>query len=204
MSITAFQTVFDRAETISIDKRKTIAQTIARDGTIRTMSQGSAPWRFDVRLPDGPKWTEYRGLIEAMEALDRNTVGEIQISDPGLDWLAGYQGTNTNTMTASFVSGNTITITSGATGVGYNFRAGDLIQLGSSGSVYSVAADVPGGTTTVTLHRPVREAAGSYTLIVGQDVKWRVICTNFPQWTIFARDQISWSGNFQFVEALDQ
>lgn len=201
---TAFQTVIDRAETISINKRKSVAQTQTRDGTVRAISQGSLPWRFEVRLPDGPRWTDYRGLIEKMEALDRVTVGTIQINDSGQAWLSEYQGNASNpaTITATYTSGNTITLTGGQAASGYNFRAGDLIQLGAAGSVYSVTADVAFNSNTVSLHRPVLEAAGSYTLIVGQNVTWSVICTQFPQWTIFARDQVAWSGPFVFVEDL--
>lgn len=29
---------------------------------------------------------------------------------------------------------------------------------------------------------------------------WTVLCINKPKWTIFARDQVSWSGAFEFVE----
>lgn len=201
---TAFQTVFDNAESISINRRRTVAQTTARDGTVRTLSQGAQPWRFDVKLPDGPKWTDYRGLIERMEALDRVTVGTVKINNPGQSWLSAYQGNSTTTMTATFVSGNTIALTGGQAPSGFNFRSGDFIQLGASGAVYSVVSDVAFNSNTVTLHRPVREAAGSYTLIRGQDVTWSVICTNFPQWNIFARDQVSWDGSFQFVEAQNQ
>lgn len=202
---TAFQTVFDNAETISFNKRKKVSQTQSRDGTIKTTSLGGQAWQFEVKLPDGPKWTVYRPLIEAMEALDRVTVGQVQINNPGLDWLSGYQGdlADVSAVTVNYSTGNTLTITGGATlGSGYRFRAGDFIQLGSSGSVYTVVEDVAHDEDTITLHRPVREDAGSYTLLVGSDVVWNVICVNFPKWTIFARDQISWDGAFIFAEAL--
>lgn len=201
---TAFQTVFDRAETIAFNRKKTISQTQARDGTVKSVSLGGQLWRFEVALPNGPKWTEYRGLIEKMEALDRITAGTVQINHSGLSWLTGYQGnlTDISAVTVSFTSGNTVSITGGATlSTGFRFRSGDLIQLGT-GSVYSVVNDVAFNQTTVTLHRPVREAAGNYTLKIGANVTWSVICTQFPQWTIMARDQISWSGPFVFVEAV--
>jgi hypothetical protein len=203
---TAFQTVFDNAESIAINKRRKVAQTVARDGTVKATSLGGQTWEFEVQMPAGPRWTDYRQLIEAMEALDRVSVGQVQISDSGLDWLSGYQGdvATPTAITADFTSGNSIEITGGLGGLssGYIFRAGDFIQLGSSGSVYTVTADVAYNDTTVTLHRPVREAAGSYTLIVGQSVTWDVICVQFPQWNIFARNQISWDGPFVFAEAL--
>lgn len=31
---------------------------------------------------------------------------------------------------------------------------------------------------------------------------WTVRCIQFPEWTIFARDQVSWSGAFVFQEVL--
>lgn len=204
---TAFQQVINNAESISIFKRKRVAQTQARDGTVRTTSLGGQTWEFAVRLPDGPRWTEYRGIIEQIEALDRVTVGTIQINAAGHDWLSGYQGNlnNPNATVVTFAEGNTLTITSQSNTVAPNefkFRAGDFIQLGTTGSVYSVVNDVLGNQNTITVHRPVREAAGSFTLRVGPAVTWSVICTQFPNWTLFARDQVGWSGEFVFAEAI--
>jgi len=200
---TAFQYVFDNAEAISINKRRVIGSTVTRDNTVRAVSRGGQTWRFEVTLPDGISWTNQRPYIEKMEYLDRSTVGTVQINNAGYNnWFMRYQGNSTSTMTATFSSGSTITLTGGQAGSGYNFVAGDLIQLGSSGHVYSVAADVAFNSNTVTLNRPVSEAAGTYTLIRGPLVTWSVICTEFPSWTIFARDQVSWSGPFVFYESL--
>jgi len=204
---TAFQTVIDNAEAISFNRRKKVAQTTSRDGTVKSTSLGGQVWEFEVSLPNGPKWSEYRPLIEKMEALDRVTVGTIQINKAAHSWLTGYQGNlaSLSGIGVSFTSGNTVTITSGATGLSagqFRFRSGDLIQLGSSGKVYSVVDDVAHNGTTITLHRPVREAAGSYTLFVGQNVTWSVICVQFPKWTVFARDQVGWDGPFVFAEAV--
>lgn len=203
---TAFQTVFDNAESIAINKRKKVAQTVSRDGTVKSTSIGGQIWEFEVQLPAGPRWTDYRQAIEAMEALDRVTVGTVQISSSGQSWLSEYQGdvASPNLITVDFTSGNTVEIAGGLGGLssGYIFRAGDFIQLGTSGSVYTVVEDVAYNETTVTLHRPVREGAGNYTLRVGQSVTWSVICVQFPQWNIFARNQVSWDGPFIFAEAI--
>jgi hypothetical protein len=202
---TAFQTVIDNAEAISFNRRKKVAQTTSRDGTVKSTSLGGQVWEFEVTLPNGPRWSDYRPLIERIEALDRVTVGTIQINNANHSWLTGYQGnlTSLSGIGVTFTSGNTVTITSGASlGSGYRFRSGDLIQLGSGGSVYSVVSDVVYNGTTITLNRPVREAAGSYTLIVGQSVTWSVICVQLPKWTIFARDQVGWDGPFVFAEAI--
>lgn len=202
---TAYQIVFDKAESISMNRRRTVAIGQSRNGVVRTVSQGGQVWRFEVRLPDGPRWSEYRPLIEQMEYLDRTTVSAVQINDPGLDWLTGYRGDAASSVgaTAVFTAGNTIQLDTGLTTTAsgqFRLRAGDFLQLGSSGSVYTVVSDVPHGSNSVTLNRAVIEDAGTYTLYIGQDVTWNVICTEFPDWTIFARDQISWSGPFVFYE----
>jgi hypothetical protein len=202
---TAFQTVIDYAESISINKRKKVAQTTSRDGVVRSTSLGGQVWEFEVKMPDGMPWTTMRPLIEQMEALDRTSQGVIRINRPGQSWITGYQGNyaSTSSITASFTSGNTINLISGPVlTTGNKFKAGDLVQLGSAGKVYSVAADVPVSSSIITLNRPVRDSTGTYSLVVGQAVSWTVICTNFPQWNIFSRNQVSWSGPFTFSEVL--
>lgn len=201
----SFQAIIDNAASIGINSKKRVAQTQSRDGIIRTTSVGGQAWEFDVRLPDGPRWSDMRGLIAQAEGLDRVTSATIQINSPGHAWLSEYQGdvADPNTITVSYTSGNTVTITSthGLVAGEYHFRAGDFVQLGT-GKVYSVVGDVAHNETVVTLNRPVREIAGSYTLSVGQSVSWNVICVQFPQWNIFARDQVSWDGSFVFAEVI--
>ena len=202
----SFQFVIDNASAISIDRRRVVASTTARDGTVRAVNRGGQTWRFSVELPQGPRWTDYRQAISRIEALDRVTVSNISLSSVGQEWLWRYQGTAANI--ANFrvtipASGNTVTLTAGQATSGFNFRAGDFIQLGAAGRVYTVAADVPFNSNTVTLHRPLLDAAASnVALRVAQNCVFSVICTDFPQWNIFARDQVSWSGPFRFVENL--
>lgn len=204
---TAFQTAVDYAEQISINCRKKVAQTTSRDGTVKSTSLGGQVWEFEVTMPSGMPWTQMRPLIEKMNYLDRTTVGQIQINNAGHSWLSGYQGnvSNLTNIQVSYSSGNIVTITSGATGLSagqFKFKAGDFIQLGTSGSVYAVADDVAYNANNIVLNRPVREGAGSYTLRVGPAVVWNVICVSFPKWTLFARDQVSWDGPFVFAEAI--
>lgn len=206
MTTTAFQYIFDNAESISINRRATTAQTIARDNTVRTVSRGGQTWRFDVKLPDGIRWQDARAYIEAIDYADRYTTGTVGLSNSGYtSWLSGYQGncSNISAVTASWTLGaSSITLTGGQAASGYNFRAGDLIQLGSTGNVYSVRADVAYNSNTVNLNRPILDATGSGTLRIAQNVTWDVICTEMPTWSIFARDQVSWSGSFIFYEVV--
>lgn len=202
----SFQWIIDNAESISINTKKIVATTTARDGTARAVSRGGQTWRFDVKFPDGPRWTDYRQLITAAEQLDRTTVANISLSATGHDWLVGYQGNSVNItgFAATWTQGATsITLTSSpTTSSGYKFRAGDFIQLGTTGKVYKVAADVAFNSNTVNVHRPIIDANGSGTLRVAENCVWSVLCINFPEWTLFARDQVSWTGSFVFIEDL--
>lgn len=123
----SFQWIFDKCETLSINNKKMVATTTARDGTVRVVSRGTQPRRFELKLPDGMKWSVIKDDITAAETLDRITTDEVSISDPGFAWY--YGGT------------------------------------------------MPETPEVVTVR-----------------------CVDFPQWTIFARDQVSWSGPFVFVE----
>ena len=203
----SFQWIINNAETVSMERKRVTAATQTRSGVIRTVSRGGQVWRFEVKLPDGPRWTDYRQNITLAEALDRTSTGTIQFNSTGHDWLIKYQGNSVNY--TGFVAtitnnSNTITLTtSPTTSSGYKFRAGDFIQLGASGKVYTVAADVAFNSNTVTLHRPVLDASASgVALRVGPNCVWTVVCSQFPTWTIFARDQVSWSGPFVFYESL--
>ena len=118
----SFQWIIDNSEKISINRRGIVATKLTRDGSVRSVSRGAAPYRFTVTLPQGPLWTEYKNAIASAEALDRHTAATI------------------------------------------NFNAADLAWMGLAGTNYTVK------------------------------------CIQFPQWTIFARNQIEWDGPFIFVE----
>jgi hypothetical protein len=201
----SFQFIVDNAEQIKINRMPVVASTTARDGSTRAVSRGFAPWSFEIKFPDGPKWTEIRSNISKAEALGKTTVANISLNNTGHDWIVKYQGNapSPSTFVASWVQGsNSILVSGGGTITsGFKFKAGDFVQLGT-GKVYTVADDVPYTSNTVLLHRPVLETTGSGALKIGANCVWSVICTQFPQWQLFARDQVSWDGPFIFVENL--
>jgi hypothetical protein len=203
----SFQWIIDKAETISINTKRMVATTTARDGTVRAVSRGGQVWRFDVKVPDGISWTELRQYIAQAEQLDRVSTATISLSATGQNYIYRYQGDSVNKtgFVATIVQGNaTITLTtSPTTSSGFKFRAGDYIQLGTSGKVYKVAADVAFNSNSVLLHRPVLDAsAAGVSLRVGENASWTVLCTQFPEWTLFGRNQVSWQGSFIFTENL--
>lgn len=127
--MSAFQWIIDKAESISINRKKMTAVTTARDGTTRAVSRGTMPKRFTVKLPDGLLWTEIKDFILATEAKDRIELDSIEISASGMGWYYGQATVPSN-------------------------RESYIVRI-----------------------------------------------VEFPEWTIFARNQVSWSGPFVFVEA---
>lgn len=204
MSTTAFQWVFNNAASISMNCRAVVAQTQSRDQTLRTVSRGGQVWRFEIAMPEGQVWTTARPYIEAINAADRFTTGTVQINNSGYNsWLTKYQGAESSYTgwTATWTRGAPgITITGG---VGYPpvqpiLRAGDLVQLGSGGHVYSVKQDA--SSLGVTLNRPVLQSSGSGTLLIGPNVTWTVLCTELPDYEIFDVNLVRFKGTFKFQE----
>lgn len=205
----SFQWIFDNAETISINKRAVVAQSITRGNRVKASKIGGQTWRFDVKLPDGMRWSDWRGYIEAHEALDMYTTANVSISNTGYSYINGYQGDSGNIVVKylSDVNPTTLTITSGdsITSGEYYFKRGDWLQLGTTGHVYSVTADVAHDSANIIVNRPVIETASNvttYTTQLGQAVTFNVICVAMPNWTLFGYDQVQWDGVFTFYEVV--
>lgn len=209
----SLQYIIDNAASISIDRKPTVAQSISRDGTVRSVSRGGAVWQFDVRLPDGPRWQTARELITYIENYGRITADTVQFNNANIAWLFGYQGdqADPSTVTVSIPSGiyNQLNITGGVSITsGILFAAGDIIQMTdgvNTGKVYTVADEVAWNDTVIPLHRPfVNEPtySGTINLNVAGDCEFEVICVQYPQFNIFARDQVGWDGSFVLQEVI--
>jgi len=74
-----FQWIIDKAESLSINRKKMVAMSTARDGSTRSISRGTQPYRFTVKLPDGLPWSGIKDLIAASEALDKISSATITI-----------------------------------------------------------------------------------------------------------------------------
>lgn len=125
----SFQWIVDNAESISINRKKMVASTTARDGIVRTVSRGTQPQRFEIALPNGILWTTIQNDLEAAEILDRITTATIVFPFAKFPWY--YNNVNP-----------------------------------------------------------------------GTNESYVVRCIQFPEWTIFARNQVSFSGAFVFQEVL--
>lgn len=203
----SYQFVIDNAAQISMDKRRVVAATSARDGTARLQSRGAQPWVFEVVLPTGPRWTDYRGEIAELEKLDQAASSTIKFSNSGHSWIVEYLGDAPNGSSHNFLATwtkgfSSINVTASPTFTsGYKFRRGDFIQLGSTGHTYMVTQDCLATNSTVYLHRPIIDDSGTNVgLRVAENCEFKVYCANFPKWNLFERDQIEWQGSFLFVE----
>ena len=200
---TQFQWIIDNCSDLQINKRAVVAQTVSRDQTIRGVSRGGNVWRFVVTPSPGIWWNVCRGNIEAMDKADRHSVTQINFATSGHEFIYGYQGNVVGTQSMTYTQGSdTITVSGGAIGSGYRFKAGDLIQPTGSARVYAVVNDVPYNSTSVLLNRPILDASGTANAIVGKDCTWSVVCTQYPEYKIVAPGRVEWSSTFTFMESL--
>lgn len=204
---TPFQWIVDNAIDLSVNRRAVVAQTVARDQTVRSTSRGGQVWRFTINPSQGILWTTARPYIESLDKADKFTASLINFSNnSGLSYLFGYQGNATSLagMTTTYTQGSdTITISGGTCPSGSILKAGDLLQFAGSQRVYSVVSNVAYNGTSVQLNRPVLEVSSSGALTVGASCNFNIICTQFPDWTINPDDRcVKWNGPFVFFEEL--
>ena len=201
-----FQWIIDNCVDLSINKRGVVAQTTARNQKVRSVSRGGRIWRFTVTPSPGQRWSSSRAYIEAIEKADRFTSTTINFTDSKFAPFFGLQSTGSAVAnTVSATQGSDILTVTTATSYGtgdYLIKSGDLLQLESTGSVYTSVEDVLYPDTTIQVNRPVLEATDSYDLILGQAVNWTVVCTQLPDYRIVSYDRIEWSGEFVFVEVI--
>jgi len=203
----AFQWIIDNATGMSIDGRGVVAATSTRENVIRTVSRGGRVWKFTVSPSPGKTYVESRPYLARLDQMDRITIADINFNHAGFENIIGYLGSGTGGFTVVVPAGTSVTtctITAGSLPSGYVCRAGDWLQIGSTGSVYQVVTDPAAGNgATVTLNRPIDEAAGSYTGYFGANVTWSVLCVERPTWTLVpagANMLVNWSGDFVFYE----
>jgi len=203
----AFQWIVNSATALSIDGRGVVAATSTRENVIRTVSRGGRVWKFTVSPSPGKTYVESRPYLARLDQMDRITIADINFNHAGFENIIGYLGSGTGGFTVVVPAGTSVTtctITAGSLPSGYVCRAGDWLQIGSTGSVYQVVTDPAAGNgATVTLNRPIDEAAGSYTGYFGANVTWSVLCVERPTWTLVpagANMLVNWSGDFVFYE----
>lgn len=223
------QTVIDRAETITVLKKKLNGSTISRSGRIRTAQVASAqPFRFTVEYAPMQQYTPLRGVLEELDRLDTIFTEAIDIgsTNAGLSWITGYQGDLTPAQLGqiSVVSASAQTITlstqnvTGSSATDYLVKAGDYIQFDSGYKYpYCVTQDVQIGATggsgtdgtevSISVHRPIL-SQDSYTIagkgiLVGNDVTWQVKMLSKPNYTVLPSRYVEFTGSFELMELIE-
>ena len=229
LTSSVFQWVFDNAESISVGRRGVVAQTAARDGTVRTVTRGGNIWRFKVKFPDGYRYDDVitlesgtqvsvRQILAVLDNSDRLLIGSILLGN-NKDWITEYQGDASDIELAQLTVKKTansapvtLTITNAPvlSSDQFIFMSGDVIQLYQSSTisdpVYTVVYNVPGGTDTITVHRPITATGNTtvaYSVLVGSDVTFTVLCTKMPTWSLAPGRLVQWSGEFEFTEVVN-
>jgi hypothetical protein len=203
----AFQWIINNAAGMSIDGRGTVAQTATRENVVRSISRGGRVWRFSVTPSPGKTLAEARPYLAKLDQMDRIIGATVSLNHPGFEAINGYQGAGSSGFTVTVPAGTgvtQVTLTAAALGSGLVARAGDWLQIGINGTVYQVVEDpAPGNGASVRLNRPVDQAAGTYTGLLGANVSWRVVCVERPTWNLVpagANMLVQWSGDFVFFE----
>jgi hypothetical protein len=99
----SLQTIIDKAQTIEIDRRRVVGQTISRSQRIKTAERATAqPWKFTVTPPAYLKWADSRGVIEVIDLGDRVEEYEISLSNTaGMNYITEYRGDLNSTQLAA-------------------------------------------------------------------------------------------------------
>jgi len=224
----SLQTIIDRAQTIEIDRRRIVGQTISRSQRIKTSERATAqPWKFTVTPPAYLKWADSRGVIEVIDSGDRVDEYEISLSNTaGTSYITAYQGpltqtqldalnisaTTTSTFTLNGLPAlgaylaDTSTIVTTSTTI---FAPGDIIQPENSRYPYTVTSTVrrgSGSTVSVPLHRAVITSEGitltGNGLSIGNSCTWQVVISGLPSYQLTPMRLVQYTGNFELIERI--
>jgi hypothetical protein len=206
----ALQDIINQAGSITIDRRKVVGIQVTRNEIPRTsLTPTRNPWRFTIEMPPVLSWWENRGLVEALDNLDRYSPQVINFSNSCINWIWRYQGTLTqgqvNALTVTGFSGTNITL-SGLTAAGIGpgtvmFLANDLIQIGANPYPFTVASTsvIATGANTITfsVNRPNFLSTLAWTgagITVGPNCNFNLFCPNMPTYKLVPGNQFSVSG----------
>jgi hypothetical protein len=221
----SLQTIIDNATYITIDRKKTAAQSISRSGRLLTAELASAvPYRFVVGMHEGLKYsTDGRGLVEDLDALDITVESEINIgnTNTGLNYITKYQGdvtaadlANINVQSQTGAAGNVANVVLDTRNVlnSYTtlFKKGDYISFDNSYRyAYTIQSDVAWASAefvNVPVHRNIIQQ-DSYNfnlkgIRVGVDCTFPVKMITKPSYNIVPHDRLQFNSDFELVEVI--
>jgi hypothetical protein len=222
----SLQTIIDRAQTIEIDRRRIVGQTISRSQRIKTSERATAqPWKFTVTPPAYLKWADSRGVIEVIDSGDRVNEYEISIGNTaGTNYITRYQGnllqTQLDDLSVSSVGTSSLVIST-LPSIGASAKVGlvstttvvlsrgDFIQPENSRYPYTVTSDVlrgSGSTVSVSLNRALITSEGitltGNGVVVGNSCTWQVVISGLPSYQLTPMQLVQYTGNFELIERI--
>jgi hypothetical protein len=191
------QTIIDKCNGLTIDRRKVVGIQITRNEIPRTsLTPTTQPWRFVLDMPASLYYYNNRDLLEALDTLDRYQPELVTFSNnPCLSWIFRYQGTMSNVMinnlTVNSFVGNQLVLSNlpVVPDTRVLFEPNDLIQIGAYTYPFTSTTRVTrgtGSTITITTNRPniisgVVIGAG---ITVGNDCEFNMFCPNMPTYKL--------------------
>lgn len=222
------QTIINACDAISIDRRKVVGIQFTRNEEPRTTQTPTLnPWKFTIGVPNSFRYNEARGLIEALDHLDRITPEIISFgANPRANWIFRYQGSMStnqiNNITVNSYTGTTLVLANlpAVPASRVLFEPNDLIQIGEVDehpfpftSVNQVLRGT-GSTVTVETSRPniISTSTVGSGIIVGANCQFKVFSPNMPTYKLYPggykkinnnvvnNAYIEWSDDFVFYE----
>ena len=195
--MSGLQTIIDKCNGLTIDRRKMVGIQFTRNESPRTSQTPTFnPWRFVLDMPSSLRYNEARALMEQLDTLDRNVPQVVTFSNnPCLSWIFKYQGSMSNTQISgitvqSFV-GNQLTLTNlpviSSTRV--LFEPNDLIQIGNFTYPFTSTTGIKrgtGATVVVTTNRPniMTTSVVGDGITVGNACEFYMFCPNMPTYKL--------------------
>ena len=226
--MSGLQTIINKCNGLSIDRRKTVGIQFTRNEIPRvSQTPTKNPWKFALDMPSSLRYSEYRSLMEQIDVLDRITPQIITFNNvPELSWVFRYQGSmNTaqrNNITVSSFVGDQLILTGlpAVSSTTVLFQANDLIQIGSANvHPYPFTSTTQilrgtGATVTVTTSRPniITASVVGQGIIVGNTCQFYMFCPNMPTYKLTVGGYVGngttttnnalleWSDSFQLYE----
>jgi hypothetical protein len=199
--MSGLQTIIDKCNGITINRRKVVGVQITNNQIPRTaLTPTKQPWRFTLDMPGSLRYSAARTLIETLDTLDRLTPQIVTFSNNAcLSWIFRYQGSLNSTQLGqlrvdSFI-GNQLVLTNlpAISSTRVMFEPNDLIQiagtLGTNPYPFTSTTQVTRGTgttITITTNRPniLTPSVVASPIIVGNQCQFRLFCPNMPTYKL--------------------
>jgi hypothetical protein len=224
----SLNTILSISESVSIDDRRFVGQSISRNQRITTAEVLTVvPFIFDMKPMNYLLYSQNRDLLSSLRINDRSLEQYLNFGTTGWNNYIKYRGDMTGVQIAAcqwqtssanktLVLGNLPAISSSA----YIVKTGDFCQVGRYS--YIATADVQrgsGSTVNISVHRSLITAVASTTnAVIGEygttisiggstytGVTFPVILTEYPNYTLVPMTNdsfIQWNGTFKAMESV--